>query len=260
MASVDSFGGAAGVAGSADFAGVGGSSVAGSGGQATCPPDALGRTPGCADGLIDADWDGYGDPTVPHACCGPDGPLPLITDCDDTDPTLSIGAFADADGDGRGTGEPVCGPDPLPAGFSVHSGDCNDADRQVDWQGSSDCPCERFEFEPVVPANPDCATAPDLFVVDYQACTLNCGQWLAFRVGNAGGVAAEGPITVSMKVRSEEATLTLETLGPGEASGWRKVPLVGFTGPATISISSPTGGCPESRPSFETELVNSCSP
>jgi hypothetical protein len=183
-----------------------------------------------------------------------------LTDCDDTDATRAVTAFADGDGDGRGAGDPVCSTDAPPSGFSHSTGDCDDKTPSIDWAGSADCDCERFLFETVVPTNPDCASAPDLVVIDHAACAMNCGQWLAFRIGNAGGVAAQGPIQVSVTVRSQRATLELEELGPGEASGWRKVPFLGFTGPATISIVSPRGDCPALRPSFETELVGSCSP
>ena len=254
---VESFSGSAG----ADFGGSAGTGgVAGTGAQGPCPPEPSGLVPGCANGLIDADRDGYGDPGRPHECCGGDGTIPPLTDCDDTDETRALIAYSDGDGDGRGAGNPVCSTDPPPSGFSFSSGDCDDENPSIDWAGSSDCGCERFLFDTVVPANPDCASAPDLHVIDHAACDMNCGQWLAFRVGNAGGAVAQGPIQVSVTVRSEQATLELETLGHGEASGWLKVPFLGFTGPATITIVSPRGDCPALRPSFETELVMSCSP
>jgi hypothetical protein len=205
-------------------------------------------------GLLDVDGDGYGDPARPHACCG-HGWIPIAIDCDDTDPARALDAYSDGDGDGLGVGEPICSSTPPPSGLSATSGDCDDANPAIHWQGSDECPCERFLFDPAVPANPDCATEPDLFVVDHEVCSLNCGQTLSFRIGNAGGVAAEGPIVVSMTVRSEQATLELETIGPGEASGWRRIPFQGFSGPATISVVSPRGNCTALRRPFEVELA-----
>jgi len=193
-----SAGGSAGGVGVGGFAGTGvAGGAAGTGGPSYCPPEPSGRVPGCAYGLLDVDGDGYGDPARPHACCG-EGWIPVAIDCDDTDPTRVVDAYGDGDGDGLGVGEPICSSSPPPSGLSSSSGDCDDANPAIHWQGSDECPCERFLFDPVVPTNPDCATEPDLFVVDHEVCALNCGQWLAFRVGNAGGVAAEGPINVSM--------------------------------------------------------------
>jgi hypothetical protein len=251
-----SSGGSAG--GASSFGGFAGTAAAGTGALTACPPEPSGRIPGCSYGLIDADDDGFGDPARPHACCGDGGAVPLMIDCDDSDPNRALGAFPDADGDGRGAGEPICSTDPPPPGFSFPSGDCDDANRSIDWAESSDCPCERFLFDPVVPPNPACPSVPDLFVVDHEVCPMNCGQWLAFRIGNAGGVAAEGPIQVSMTVRSEVATLELETIGPGEASGWRRVPFLGFSGPATVTFLNRSSDCSPSRAPFEIELANSC--
>ena len=65
--------------------------------------------------------------------------------------------------------------------------------------------------------------------------------------------AAELPIP--MTVRSEQATLELETIEPGAASGWRRVPFLGFSGPATITVLSPPSNCTAQRPPFEVGLA-----
>ena len=83
---------------------------------------------------LDADGDGYGDPTdAVFACSAPEGRVGSPADCDDKDAAVGAGQlwFEDADGDGWGDPDSFslgCAP---PAGFIERSGDCDDADPDV---------------------------------------------------------------------------------------------------------------------------------
>jgi uncharacterized protein (TIGR03382 family) len=72
---------------------------------------------GAADGttwFVDADGDGFGDPTASsRACVPPDGTVQVGTDCDDTDPDVHPGAtdgrFDTKDQDCSGEPKALCG-------------------------------------------------------------------------------------------------------------------------------------------------------
>lgn len=110
--------------------------------------------PGCErrSGFLDADGDGYGDPTAPTTWCGarPDGVADNGEDCDDTSPTcrpladercdgidndcdgvadedvVDATFYADADGDGFGDPARTVVDCDVPEGYVDTAGDCDD--------------------------------------------------------------------------------------------------------------------------------------
>lgn len=80
----------------------------------------------------DADDDGWGGELAAAACLPPDGTVPLLGDCDDTDAAINPDTawYGDADGDGYGAGDPVvvC---LAPDASSLLDGDCDDSDPAI---------------------------------------------------------------------------------------------------------------------------------
>jgi hypothetical protein len=85
---------------------------------------------------IDADGDGYGDPSTKVSVCSggtpPAGYIPNATDCNDGDPTVYKAYYEDADGDGRGNKDvSVCAGATPPAGYVIKDNDCDDTHATV---------------------------------------------------------------------------------------------------------------------------------
>ena len=89
----------------------------------------------CGEGVVrthyylDADDDGYGDPSVDGGCAPQDRYVPDARDCDDADATRSPGTaqYPDGDGDGFGVSEGATSGCDLLDGYSFTAGDCDDA-------------------------------------------------------------------------------------------------------------------------------------
>jgi len=91
---------------------------------------------------IDADGDGYGDPTVPvQACTAPDIYVTNGDDCDDSDPALSPATvwYGDVDGDGYGGTEFTAMGCEAPANHVDNHADCDDRDAAVSPDAAEYC-------------------------------------------------------------------------------------------------------------------------
>jgi len=142
-------------------------------------------------------------------------------DCEPGDPGLRYWVTADADGDGFGDGQPLCAGPSIPQGYIALDGsspsDCNDHDSAVypealeTWGDGVDSDCSSDDgprcdllqmgaeqYVRAVPTSTRCDSGPDLFLSPVVHCGRRCpssGAFFAF-VGNAGTIAAPGPIGV----------------------------------------------------------------
>ena len=86
-------------------------------------------------GYVDADGDGYGNPSSgQYVCSGnylPAGFVSDNSDCNDNNASVYqyLSGYVDADGDGYGAGPQVqvCSGANLPSGYSTNDTDCNDS-------------------------------------------------------------------------------------------------------------------------------------
>lgn len=88
----------------------------------------------CPVWYADTDGDGLGDLNSPiTACSEPEGYVTNSDDCDDTDPSITLGDtwFADTDGDGFGDPDDSQTSCDQPAGYVSNPNDCDDADATI---------------------------------------------------------------------------------------------------------------------------------
>lgn len=178
-------------------------------------------------------------------------------DCEPNDPGLRYWVTPDSDGDGFGDGHPFCAGPAIPRGYIPFDGgslsDCDDHDSAVHpgaletWGDGVDSDCSSDDgpsctpletgaetYVRAVPTSTRCNTGPDLFLSSAVHCGGRCpasGGFYLF-VGNAGTIAAPGPIGV---IWSDDTgaggsiEVSPGALGPGETTEPFRVPTVQST-------------------------------
>jgi hypothetical protein len=184
-------------------------------------------------------------------------------DCDDGDPNVDVTWYADRDADGYGSSsEVVCAPrGPIPTGFVLRGGDCDDsdlgrnpgrldlpengvdedcdgADAGLCERGYEFCPCDQDLSDVEMSANCD---GFDLAIVERVTCEFSCQFEDFVWLGNLGTQAFEGELSLG----SGEQSFTLRgPLAAGTVVGPLSVPFrLLATGEPLLVEASVSGDC-----------------
>lgn len=192
----------------------------------------------------DTDGDGYAD-SHPQSVCGPPDEAPAGAvarprgvDCDPGDPTRVRWQYPDVDGDGYGTEAEECLGAELVDGHADVSGDCDDADPEVNpfavelWDDAVDSDCDGHDTPPVecwddslryfacdelLPTDSACGSS-DLAIVAADGsndCVWGGYSWTVV-VANFGQATASGfELAFMDSGRSERHVDISDTLLPG---------------------------------------------